>query len=258
MMEYQRDFPWERVNDYLLASGAERDPRMLCVAAVKKISALIPYDQGRIYFINDNGKVYDDVLFGVDKRWNRAYLEYYSQVEGGRYSIEKLSRRSVHSGTPWRLRNWAKEERGEFLEDYIKPQGIVYSLGFGLRDANFQHKCSVSLDRTHDKPFSEREVTILQTVLGHLENLHKNLYVQCTATANYVNNFAPDARLTPREREITRLLCDGVGTEGISNKLCLSRTTVYKHIANIHAKLQVSSRQELLLRVLSDSSLSQA
>ena len=36
----------------------------------------------------------------------------------------------------------------------------------------------------------------------------------------------------------------------IGQTLCVSLPTVYRHIANIHAKLGVSNRQELLLKLL--------
>ena len=48
---------------------------------------LVPFDQARVYFVNDSGKIYDQVLVGVDRTWSDVYLEYYSRIEGGRYSI---------------------------------------------------------------------------------------------------------------------------------------------------------------------------
>lgn len=60
----------------------------------------------------------------------------------------------------------------------------------------------------------------------------------------------PLAQLTPREREICRLLTQGASPAAIAGKLCVSRPTVYKHIANIHEKLHVTNRQELLLCLL--------
>ena len=39
----------------------------------------------------------------------------------------------------------------------------------------------------------------------------------------------------------------------ISAHLCLSRSTVYRHVANMHAKLGVSNRQELILKLLDNS-----
>ena len=49
---------------FLLDSERIREPREFCVQVIKKIYSLIPYDQARIYFVNDNGKVNDAVLIG--------------------------------------------------------------------------------------------------------------------------------------------------------------------------------------------------
>jgi PAS domain S-box-containing protein len=50
--------------------------------------------------------------------------------------------------------------------------------------------------------------------------------------------------LTPREREVLRLLSEGMGTKPIAEKLTISPTTVRNHIQRILAKLGVDSRLE--------------
>jgi predicted ATPase/DNA-binding CsgD family transcriptional regulator len=52
--------------------------------------------------------------------------------------------------------------------------------------------------------------------------------------------------LTPREYEIASLIADGLSNGEIAEKLVLSKRTVEKHIANILAKLQLSSRAQLI------------
>ena len=37
--------------------------------------------------MNDFGKIYDQVLIGVEQTWSDVYLEDYSRIENGRYSI---------------------------------------------------------------------------------------------------------------------------------------------------------------------------
>jgi DNA-binding NarL/FixJ family response regulator len=52
------------------------------------------------------------------------------------------------------------------------------------------------------------------------------------------------SRLTPREREVLRLLVEGRGTEAIAMTLVISPQTARTHIQNILAKLGVHSRLE--------------
>jgi len=247
-----RELPWEKIHDFLLASGSIRDPMELGIEVIKNIYNLVPYDQARLYFIDGNGKVFNEVLFGVDKRWSKEYLEYYSQIENGRYSTnrEPLVRRNKYEVS---IREWDAHQPDEFITDYIKPQGLRYSTGFCLHDANHSRKCLCILDRTKNNRYTTEEIEILSVVQPELDNLHQNLFVLPPTSSTYREESSQEVPLTPREAEITCLLCEGITTANISKKLSLSISTVYRHIANIYNKLQVSSRQELIVRMLRQS-----
>lgn len=55
------------------------------------------------------------------------------------------------------------------------------------------------------------------------------------------------AQLTPREREVVRLVAQGYGTQKLASTLSISEKTVRNHLASIYDKLQVSQRLELAL-----------
>lgn len=54
----------------------------------------------------------------------------------------------------------------------------------------------------------------------------------------------PGSDLSEREREVLRLLVDGLSNEQIADKLIISRNTVRHHIHNILAKLNAVNRTE--------------
>jgi DNA-binding NarL/FixJ family response regulator len=54
----------------------------------------------------------------------------------------------------------------------------------------------------------------------------------------------PSPHLSPREREVLRLLAAGTGNKGIALRLAISEHTVKFHVASILAKLHASSRTE--------------
>jgi DNA-binding NarL/FixJ family response regulator len=64
-------------------------------------------------------------------------------------------------------------------------------------------------------------------------------------------NLSPDelSRLSPREREITRLLALGNGVGSVATTLNLSPNTVRNHIKSIFVKLQVHSQLALLSKL---------
>ncbi|WHZ21327.1 MAG: Two-component transcriptional response regulator, LuxR family [Nitrospira sp.] len=57
----------------------------------------------------------------------------------------------------------------------------------------------------------------------------------------------PDG-LTEREREVVRLISEGLSNKDIADRLCISSITVRHHLTNIFDKLGVSNRQKLLIR----------
>ena len=81
--------PWERMVQVLMQCGSVHDAHSFSVNAIEQIRTLIPFDQGRVYFFNDNAEIYDEFLLGVDKRVTRVYHEYYANVEGGLYNAAK-------------------------------------------------------------------------------------------------------------------------------------------------------------------------
>ena len=62
------------------------------------------------------------------------------------------------------------------------------------------------------------------------------------ALANRRREPAGDARLTLREREVLRLIDDGLSNKEIAQRLSLQPKTVKNHVSNILAKLGVANR----------------
>lgn len=248
---YSNELPWMKINDFLLSSEHIRDPKEFCSQVVKNIYPLIPYDQARVYFLDYNGKVYDHELTGVDKRWNDIYLDYYSKIDNGQYSIFSRIENKCHVMTEIldNVHDWENKPSDEFIKEYIKPQGLSYSMGFGLHNDESLTVTSCSLDRTKHQKFTLTEMSILGILLPHLNNMYKNLLALQSANKDNKNTEV-SLPLTKREKEIAELLRKGMTPSNISKKLFLSLPTIYKHIANIHEKLNVSNRQELLLKLV--------
>ena len=55
--------------------------------------------------------------------------------------------------------------------------------------------------------------------------------------------------LTPAEREVFKLYSEGYTANQIAAKLCLSINTIKTHSKRIYSKLEVSSREEIILYV---------
>jgi two-component system nitrate/nitrite response regulator NarL len=55
------------------------------------------------------------------------------------------------------------------------------------------------------------------------------------------------ASITPREREVIRLVGEGLNSRQIAERLFISEVTVHHHLTSIYSKLEVAGRLELLI-----------
>ena len=51
--------------------------------------------------------------------------------------------------------------------------------------------------------------------------------------------------LTPAEREVVKLVCEGLGNKDIATRLFVSPRTVQTHLTHIYSKVGVTSRMQL-------------
>jgi DNA-binding NarL/FixJ family response regulator len=59
-----------------------------------------------------------------------------------------------------------------------------------------------------------------------------------------------DSSLTPRERDVVRLIASGLSNKSIAHRLGLREGTVKVHLHNIYQKLGISGRVELILTAI--------
>jgi two-component system, NarL family, nitrate/nitrite response regulator NarL len=55
------------------------------------------------------------------------------------------------------------------------------------------------------------------------------------------------ASLTEREREVIRLICEGLSNHRIGQRLSISEKTVRHHLSSVYAKLELDSRLQLVI-----------
>jgi DNA-binding CsgD family transcriptional regulator len=95
------------------------------------------------------------------------------------------------------------------------------------------------LFRSDSRPFSERDRLLLCLLRPHLQAVYLDA----------VRRRAGDTDLTPRQRELLRLVAAGYSTAEIARHLFISQGTVRKHLENIFERLSVSSRTAAVARL---------
>ena len=214
------------------------------------IGDIIEFDEGLFLMLDGNHRIVRKYAKNISPRWISVYLEYYSRVPDPDFGLDRDVFEPPSSPFVKRI-IWGKYdwEGDDFLIDYIQPRGLKESLTFVLFDLKGSPATAFSLDRTREEPFSEKDVRVANTVTPHLNNLYKNMFVRPSGQVRLWDGHGAED-LTAREREICELLCEGVTPSNISRELHISLGTANKHISHIYKKLEVSTRQELLVLLL--------
>jgi DNA-binding CsgD family transcriptional regulator len=255
------DRHWQDISKVLSVCGQADSPKHLIQTLLDTIESVCHFDQAFTYHLDDNHNICDVHTPNVRNHWRDMYLEHYAEdVYDYLYSNPNRFRTDAIRFSP-RLYDYSSvasidfhPDKNDFFFNYLRPRGITYSCGFGLGDLEGNVRAVVSLDRVSRHCFTRSELYKLQTLIPHINNLHKNYFYQRASFDDLEHSIGRDPRLTAREAEITSLLCKGISPTTISKTLCIALSTTYKHIANIHRKLNVSSQQELLNRFLRHSS----
>lgn len=137
------------------------------------------------------------------------------------------------------LRGSLAESERDYVDGFLTPNRIAAQLCLWLDTGLSTHGIVCVL---HEDPdgFDVRSRALLHALRPHLGNL----------LAHHVRQAFGEPRvdLSPREREVVRLVTDGLTNGEIARRLGISEDTVKKHVSRSMARLGVRNRTELALR----------
>ncbi|MDO4340045.1 MAG: helix-turn-helix transcriptional regulator [Eubacteriales bacterium] len=249
----EMDISLKKLDSFFLAVGAEDDYTQFGTRTLADLKKLVPCEQAAGIFVNASGKVMDCCLIGIDEKWGYIYKEYYASIQENFHLGMKKDRNKKRYAKEIRQIIWAQLPENEFIKECIGARGVQYSLDFSLFDNRGQSRLVLALDRISETPFSEKEIKLLNMLAPHLDNIHRKFFLTSGPERKIARRS--DARiemetLTKREKEVVSCLCEGIPTGDICEIMNISQSTLYRHIANIYKKLDISSMQELLVRFL--------
>ncbi|MFE6871190.1 response regulator transcription factor [Kitasatospora sp. NPDC057692] len=135
-------------------------------------------------------------------------------------------------------------ERGEYYRRFMAPLGFRHETELYLY-SGARIVGGLSLLRTAELgEFTPSELAFLNKAHAFLEHTFQ-------AGGRPVETGPPVAEwgLTPREREVVRLLCEGAANAEIGAALFISVTTVKTHVQHVFEKAGVRSRTQLIARL---------
>jgi len=210
---------------------------------MQEINLLIPSDSLIFIHYNPDGiTAKSSIVKNLDKSLFSQYKNYYQKHD--------IYKERVHTLTKPPVVNRASDfisyntwEKNEHRNDFLLPQGI-YHISCLEIIINNKISCSLSLHRNFKhNDFSDREINILYILAPIIKNVYETLN-----SIKYFSHLSED-KLTPREKEILPMLVSSFSNEELAERYDISFNTMKTHIRHILAKLECSSRIDLLHRV---------
>jgi DNA-binding CsgD family transcriptional regulator len=121
--------------------------------------------------------------------------------------------------------------------ELFRPYGTEHELLLCL-PAGHMRTVRLGVYRGPGPDFSERDRALLMLLRPHLQQAYLDAEQRRSTTP----------RLTPRHRELLHLVAAGHTNAQIARRLGVTEKTVGKHLENIYARLQVSSRTAAVTR----------
>jgi DNA-binding CsgD family transcriptional regulator len=161
----------------------------------------------------------------------------YPDRSGDLRSVTRIS--DFYSGRQWRSTG--------MYHDYLRPAGFEHELmmclpaGPGPSGAP-RRSIRLIFFRGPGPDFCERDRGLLTLLRPHLHEAYRAAELRRRGTPE----------LTLRQRELMHLVAEGCTNAQVGRRLGVSEGTVRRHLENIYARLQVSSRTAAVLQAFPD------
>lgn len=245
---------WNTINNILLDLYTVNDMKQLSGKVLHLLRMMIPFSKGCFAMLDEKGFIDNEnsVFAGFDAQSEKKYRDKYLYAEYEKYSFNPEKGAFVFRNIQM-LDGGSMEDAG-FYGKFLSSEGITYEAGVGITE-NGRIRGILSLFRSERLGgFSEKSVYILNIMKRHLENIVRNVCLMDMQNFDIVSSkcfdsAVSDFALSQREAEILRLIADGKSNAEICSGLCVSISTVKKHVYNIFNKAGVNSRTQLLNQI---------
>lgn len=245
-MNLLTDKEWLEINEIIKEIYACEDIKTLGYTFLSLIRNMVPFKIGSFSLLNEDTtvKVESAVTVGEEmisvEEYNEIYFEsdFINDVMSYPKSVVFRDCDVVES---------QEKVKTFFYKNFMMMYNAEYYSGILLKKEGKLFACATFLRTSLHGQLKEKDVFIMETFIGHLENIlccfidHEPVTVE-----DEYCNIPEYELLSKREREILRHVIDGETNKTISDKLYISESTVKKHVYNIFLKFNVKNRNELI------------
>lgn len=241
-MKILNNHDWMMINDMIYRINSIDQTRKMQEDFMQTLCKLVPFDSGAFYLASDFTEDSNPVCLNTPPDIASVYLEHMD--EDYTKFLFSLSRSNVCRESDL----WSDHERRKepYYQQMYAPFNVHHAVITCMVHEMEFTGCFCLYRPQEQQNFSDREVFILEILKDHLAlSLYKRNHMD-SQVSSQTDKFIDEIHLTKKECEVFRFLVEGLSTEEISSRLCISPHTLKNHLQNIYAKAGVQNKLHLL------------
>jgi len=242
-----REHEWRFITQLISRIYCSTSYEDLCETVFQQTHVLIPFEFGvcfRTKREDNKGVLYQGVCSDPTKDLsgflNGQYPKWSEFIMGNRSTVFQQS--DLLLAEQW--------EKSRVYKEIWEPQGIYWGLFISIVKQDNPLALLGLFRKKQDGDFDKRDsfiISILHDALeGRLDQLANLQKVANMPDEEFIFKAA-GYNLTAREIEVSYMISKNLDTQSICQELCISTSTLNKHLSSIFAKTHVKSRLQLFL-----------
>lgn len=233
------------------STGLPNFPSHFQHQSLKLINSFLSIKSSAFYLVDPNMRHRGLVTHNMAKEEDRLYQRRYMHMDPLNPGLhEKSGKTVVHMDS---IMSPQVIEQLAYYQDFLKPMDYRYVVDMFFR-ASDKIIAVITMLRSEDQgQFTESELAVLRNLQPFLEYTLNNVYLPERITER--KTIEEKYQLTARELDVLELVLSGASNKVIARELMLGLPTIKTHLQHMYRKTGVTTRTELLTRVVADLKL---
>lgn len=241
-----KETEWLTVNKVLLELYDISDITIFANRVLRIFRMLIPYSKGYFIIFDEEEKInreYSSFL-EMDEEIYDIYIDNYYEKDYLKYVFDISNHTVTYRDTD--IMDEGMRRKTDFYREFLSPNDIPYGAGVLLcREGKNIGVMNYFRNRMLGD-FSDKDMFILDILKEHLSHMLLRLMKQDVPDSRQrYKKAAVLYGLSEREEEVLFCMLENMSNGEIAEKLCISLSTVKKHVYHIFEKMNVNTRTQM-------------
>lgn len=238
---------WIFLNSVIFRIHSVENSSEMRYTLIEQLRMMLDFDAATFYISSpeDSHVLVDPVVYNITPELGEKYIREYATMDyahGLLFSGKSIIYRESD------IMPDAKRVTTEYYRSCYVPYNWHYSVSMVITGKG-RFLGVLSFFRYRGRPnFEYEDIFVLEMLKEHLEyRLYRDICLGPSAGERFsASHYADEFSLTRREETILQALVSGHDNEMVCKNLCITNSTLKKHILNVYRKMGVKTRVQLL------------